>query len=649
MRGYYSSRPSGQTKSIMSRMTAGLNEYNPASTIGDNFLSAGLDVHPHFGDALAFTKDTTDTLLDADLTGTGRIYAAIADKVPTDAFNITFKDHILLVVGACAVADDDVVDNFIDMNVTDGTKTTTAMPTATHTYERSSIHSMCMFFTEVKRYVCYTNSKNKSLFTYDYTEFREFALPFYPRRIVSHAYRVFAIDTTNKLWWCRMGDLSTWYGLDSDDDYIVAETDMKNGTYTILRNPDVVRPLMVTVTNVSTADTYGILTVVGTDDSNAALTEVITPKAGIVYGLKAYKTVTSITASGWITGAGADQIKIGIAAVGNGIAQLDAGYCSFEQERTLVNLASLSGSLYIFSDVNIYIFRGSSFDTFSLTKIITDIGCDDEIAITNGIVYFTFSHDLYEFDGSNNPRVINRPIYSNGQIANGMYGGIDDGGSSGIFDTFKKLAADKDYLYVCQEEVTGVAAAAHLQLYYYRFDLRERSWWYHSGFQATSTHTTDYIRPFLIPEADRSGVYGLCTKRLATGAANGIYYLYDSPGSNSVELPYIITKAFSTIPSETGTLTDLVLLVQNTLAESLNTITVYYSLTESADDFVACYTATNRVFSGDIERISIPLLLSNIKRALHYRLKIIINPSASSTTVYLFGIERRHRILGRQR
>ena len=101
----------------------------------------------------------------------------------------------------------------------------------------------------------------------------------------------------------------------TDDDWLVVSTNMKVGAYTIVTGHTALpeaRALLVTVTSVSTADTMGTLAVVGTDINDDALTETITPAQNTTTaGVKAFKTVTSITGAAWVIATTEDTIKIG--------------------------------------------------------------------------------------------------------------------------------------------------------------------------------------------------------------------------------------------------------------------------------------------------------------------------------------------------
>jgi hypothetical protein len=97
-------------------------------------------------------------------------------------------------------------------------------------------------------------------------------------------------------------------------DKIVTSVDMKNTTsYSIAASPDVPRALLVTITQQGGVDdTMGTLLVTGTDYANAVLTETITPTANsTTEGTKAFKTVTSIVGSNWISDTTADHIQVG--------------------------------------------------------------------------------------------------------------------------------------------------------------------------------------------------------------------------------------------------------------------------------------------------------------------------------------------------
>jgi len=102
----------------------------------------------------------------------------------------------------------------------------------------------------------------------------------------------------------------------ADVDKVVTTANMKNGAYTIAAQPGVPSRISVSQTAGDTADTPGIVTVVGTNDLDQDISEVITPEAGtVVYGELYFKTVTSATGSGWAIDeaeATNDTITIGV-------------------------------------------------------------------------------------------------------------------------------------------------------------------------------------------------------------------------------------------------------------------------------------------------------------------------------------------------
>jgi hypothetical protein len=104
----------------------------------------------------------------------------------------------------------------------------------------------------------------------------------------------------------------------SDDDRIVVIGDgvMVNSTYSLTAQPDVPRNITVTHASVGATDTLGIITVDGTDINDEVIQEIITPSAdGVVVGLAAFKTVTTITGSGWTIAEGNDTIIVGVGDV----------------------------------------------------------------------------------------------------------------------------------------------------------------------------------------------------------------------------------------------------------------------------------------------------------------------------------------------
>ena len=101
----------------------------------------------------------------------------------------------------------------------------------------------------------------------------------------------------------------------TDDDRIVESEAMDNKTYTIAAQPDVPRNLTIERTVVGDPDTPGKITIVGTNYNDEVISEEFIPgDNGVsVPGVKAFKTVTSVTGSEWeIGGTDADTIIIGV-------------------------------------------------------------------------------------------------------------------------------------------------------------------------------------------------------------------------------------------------------------------------------------------------------------------------------------------------
>lgn len=101
-----------------------------------------------------------------------------------------------------------------------------------------------------------------------------------------------------------------------DDDWIVTSASMKVGAYSIANASPPVGLFRLTVraTAVGTADTMGTLAIVGTNSVDGAQTETMIPAVGVTKkSAKVYKTITSITGSGWVidAGNGNDTIKCG--------------------------------------------------------------------------------------------------------------------------------------------------------------------------------------------------------------------------------------------------------------------------------------------------------------------------------------------------
>ena len=97
---------------------------------------------------------------------------------------------------------------------------------------------------------------------------------------------------------------------------IVTTTNMIVGAYGIAAQPVVPSLLSILTSTVTGADTMGTITFVGTDINGNALTEVVTPIAGVTtYTTNMFTTVTSATGAGWVINVGNDTLVIGTAGV----------------------------------------------------------------------------------------------------------------------------------------------------------------------------------------------------------------------------------------------------------------------------------------------------------------------------------------------
>lgn len=527
------------------------------------------------------------------------------------------------------------------------------LPYLTDTISTLHQYDSCVFNTETEKYVCFIQGRsavseesytfisdklitfNTSTYAISYVD-----LPFYPKRMVSHANRIFMIDDKNKIWWCRAGDLFTWYSSEYDDDFLKASGNMANGAYAITGVITQTRPITFTVTVVGLSDTYGYIEVIGTNELGEVQSETITPSVGRVQSLKSYKTITSITQFGWVATGTADTIEIGTAPVSLGYVQNDAGYWTIEKEKTLVDLCVLSGNLFIFSESNIYVLSGYSPDSFTLSTFIVDLGISTTtsyprnlLSTSNNKAYFYNNGDIYEFNGSNYPKLISHPEYSNGNNTNGIYSGIAELSSN------YSIVSDLNYVYVYD-----ATTALFTSNVYYKFNIEGRTWVKMSGICKTnSPYTTTAFNVLYVPVYANTSIITIVSTASTAGSFD-MHYLLGHRGS---VLPFMVTKAFNTNPSELGTLTSLILQVEGTASETAN-IKLYYSVTSDTSDFVLFKTLSAYAFTGDVQIIEIPLPPNIVPNNHHYRIKVEIEPLATHG-ILLYNMERRFRVRGRSR
>jgi hypothetical protein len=881
----YGRSATNQGAGTMSKMTAGINEYLPANTINDAMMSDEIDVYPYREECVLFNADTA--INGKSISNTkdlGYVRKCIhSDESTTDTevfYLMTSKTAGWLLVKHIYTISTDTTSIHTD-----------AMTIGSVPADPTLVDSSCAIFkVEADTYYVFSNTHEKRIHfikhtatadTYGYVD-----VPAFPKKMVAHASRIFFIDTQNKIWWCRAGDLYSWYSMEYDADAIVTTANCANAAFTIAAQPNTTRQITATVTKVDVLDTLGVLTIVGTNGLDVAQTEVLTLIEGRAQGSMAFKTITSVTQSGWtIGGTTADTIVIGTAPVGLGFVTDDAGFWTLEQELYLHDFCILGNSMYIFTNHNIYAFHGYSPDTFSLSKSIADIGIDrmetpngyTKLTTGRNVAYFIYDGFVYEFDGNNQPRIMSRPVVINNQSSNGIMGGIDFAGESWVLQSI----ADA----LCLYDYTGDTD------YYYFYRFETKTWWKRSGFGINNivgmpSYNPDleylviggggggvssganggggggaggylHVAPaslaigtypvvigdggYYLAGQDAStdgavssfngstalggggggsrngasggganwydqigglgtpgqgynggdstglmafvggagggsgglggnaifspttaGIGGIgthssitgsdveyakggygggdavynnqdalantgngghgCTAGVVTHGGSGVVivryptgsvdatggtithdgaytvHTFTSSGSlivtdpiyatpkiiekilyvpafnrqewfnfisvlsdtqdyvyaneqgctQGVYVPFFITKAFNTNPSETGTLTEIILAIQGTNSETAN-IKVQYSLTVDADDFLDIRTFTGYTFNGDVEIISIPVPISNIANAHHYRIRVEIGNFSDTEGVYLYNIERRFRVKGRSR
>lgn len=97
---------------------------------------------------------------------------------------------------------------------------------------------------------------------------------------------------------------------------IVADGNMKNGSYTIAGQPDVPRTISITVTKDTANDTMGTITITGTNALDEEITEEVEPNngdtnSGYTETSNAFKSVSSIVGAGWEMATANDQIQFG--------------------------------------------------------------------------------------------------------------------------------------------------------------------------------------------------------------------------------------------------------------------------------------------------------------------------------------------------
>lgn len=648
---YYPKRAGGQAKSITTHFNAGLNEYNTAPRISENHLSGGHDCKPNStNDAiiLGTTDYSTTNPYGASGTGAGYVVSYLSDYTGTyEYLHIITKD---VPTGA-----DTIIDDWHLLNTTSGSNSLTTMDISS--YAITGAPCMGRLLTEAKRYICMGASGVKKLLVYDYSTITAVTLPCAPEYIATHYNRLFISDG-NKLWWCKAGDPFSWYGLEEDDDKIVTSTAMlDSGTYTIAAQPDVPRPLEITVTATSTIDTLGTLTVVGTNVLSAAQTKTYTPIQGKLVCNDVWKTITSITAAGHSAVAGADLIKIGIAPL-TGYVQDDSGYWCLENEHAITGLAMLNGRLFIGATSGIYVFDGYSYDTFQLTKFCSGVGNFAYACVESGKIYFIDNYEMYEFDGEHYPVIISHPVVQNGQVVNGIYGGIDirwDG-------TF--ISSDGTYLYLtnynCYDTYVIASPQKVYQRWIYKYDIQSRTWWRVTSIPYLFNSGSPYQYVRYIRRDGTNYMYILSWYYVPPD--NAIWRLWVS-GSSWYCKNYLVTKFFNEVTANDLTLTGIDILCRSYYGpfddeddDGDANLNIYYSTSSWADPYndiihgthwTLLKSFTPSQINDELTTLHIPLVGSKIARQNGYILKI--EWISGTYELEIFGIERQYRSIGRSR
>jgi hypothetical protein len=265
-----------------------------------------------------------------------------------------------------------------------------------------------------------------------------------------------------------------------------------------------------------------------------------------------------------------------------------------------------------------------------IDRMINPNGYQKLTTIKN-VSYFIYNGYVYEFDGDGYPKIISRPVVLNGQSSNGIFGGISFSGEPWV------LTSDANFLYVYN--YSGLVA------YYYVYNFETKTWWKKSGMLKGDISATSEIDIRYIPFFNRQGMFNFIS---VFSVANDYLFSMQLGRTQGTVLPFFITKAYNSNPSETGSLTEVLLEVKGT-SSAVADIVILYSLTIAGNDFVAIKTYDDYVFNGDVEILSIPVPISNIANAHHYRIKVQIGNSTTPPTVYLFNVERRFRLKGRSR
>ena len=320
----------------------------------------------------------------------------------------------------------------------------------------------------------------------------------------------------------------------------------------------------------------------------------------------------------------------------------DAGYWNVETERFISEMAVLNNVLYLFGTENIHALQGYSYDTFSMSTVIPNFGIMAKsyykLVTSNGLScylatmkfntttndYSPVGMDIWEFNGNSYPALISRPA-----------GNITPSGIVVSDQTW--LTCDENYLYVFKR--------SHLisdnEVAFYKFDIRHRSWWKQSGYTNDMFVDNQDFFVSYIPTSNYDEMFSIISTQYAD---TDYYYIMNEMGISQTQVPYFVTKSFHSVPSETGSLTDVIVVLSATADDPIE-VTLSYSLNAFGDEFIEVKKIAGYIASGDVEYMVIPVPVAAIARAPQYRLKL----EMSGSSIKFYGLERRFRMHGRSR
>lgn len=330
----------------------------------------------------------------------------------------------------------------------------------------------------------------------------------------------------------------------------------------------------------------------------------------------------------------------------------DSGYWTLEKERRLTGIGLIGNTLYIFGLNNIYAFSGYNYDTFALQVAVPDFGVESNYSVkhvtqTGNTIYFmsiyepsggdwlggTTEYNVYAFDGSSYPTLISRPAISNNSIQNGILGSVELASKE-----VTHLSADESNLYV-YKSAHDTLDPHDMPVYVY--NIVNRTWWKQSGFNDNHTLITasDVFYSLYLPSQNRNTSY--C---LVSDDNTQKFYLFNDVGFTGNTIPFIITKAFSDLPTDKQTLSNVAIQFSAAVDADLY-IQASFSTTADDDSFEAIKEYDHYIANGDIETLELYLPVRMISKKSHYRIKLEI----SNAPCYLYNIERRYRVIGRVR